>query len=176
MTANNSKFCPVCRVPITEGYRDQTGALACPKCGAKLKLEPREPSASNSSKPLTSFLETLENLFIKMIVGVFKFILLKLPTELFNLVQRWFPTLVKSLKVGLLAAIWMVLVLSPVVVVFGWERLVKIGSGAATLPIWFHEYESALRLGSSVYTTLALAGSLWGALTLRRRLKNDRAR
>jgi len=112
----------------------------------------------------------LEDLLIKMIVGVFRFICVKLPSEFYRALVRWFPTLVRLGKVLSLLTIWLVVTFGPLALSMNTDPpdLVSSVSTEPSRPEFW-------KWCAVSYTAVALCGSVWGAMYVRRLRKQGRS-
>lgn len=178
-TADAAKHCPQCGAVLDPLAYASGQPFACGGCGARMKRNPQRAESGEASvvPPAVDggFLEIVEDLLIKMIAGLFRFICVKVPTELYLAVLRWFPTLVRMLRICLLLAFWLVAAFGPCIVTLQFSgRAFETWRHIPVPPI----YETHSEIWQAVvgsYTVLALTGSLWGVLYVRRRRKTARA-
>lgn len=110
-----------------------------------------------------SLLEWIEEILIKMILGIFQFILLRLPQEIFEALVRWLPTTIRLIRILVLFCSWMLLVSGPAATT--WFMIEK---QQADCP-W---YAWPAAWG---YTFLAILGSAWGVRYIKRRRRWKKA-
>lgn len=175
--------CPACQQPLGLRKNLVRSAVQCKKCGVRVQVgdDGRATEVSESSEAVIppvsvasteaplELLEWLEDLFIKMIRGIFKFTLVHVPRELYRALVRWFPTLVRTLRVVVLGMIWLVLASAP----FNWmlfhEAIVnRLGWDGSVEPVWYHSHRLAWNASIYLYSLLAVAGSGWGVLYIKR--------
>ena len=175
--------CPRCERPLDPAAFATGEPFSCPGCGARMKRNPRAEDGSPKVEPSPQepvvedgVLAWLEDLLIKMIVGVFRFIFVKLPSEFYRALVLWFPTLVRLLKVASLLIVWLTVTFGPIAVALRSDDL------GPTRPLDLISAPEAATSHSELwtwcavaYTAVALCGSVWGAMYVRRLRKQARA-
>lgn len=134
------------------------------------------PTASPDGDAEPGWLGFLEDLLVKMIIGVFRFIFVKVPGEVYRAFVRWFPTLVRFAKVVALLGVWLSVTFGPCAVSLqfsGWET--SWFPWRIPVPQIYQDHALIWRWCAVFYTVLAICGSIWGALYVRRRRKLARA-
>lgn len=179
-TEEATKRCPRCEAPLDQAAFALGRPFRCAKCGARVQRRPGAdeppPRTDVPAERDESLLATIEDVLIKMIYGVFRFILIKVPQEIYGAVVRWFPTIVRLVRIMLLLAAWLVLVGGPACIRYlsveyrppWWPEL-------GTLLEFYWEHAAVFDGLIVVYTALAVCGSAWGVLYIRRRRKQARA-
>jgi hypothetical protein len=121
-------------------------------------------------------LEEVESLLLRMIAGVFRFTFVRTPRFLYDLVVRCLPWGVKIARVLILLVIWVAIVFGPAYWVYVLEEQPTPWAGPLGAVVrWFREHRALGHIGLTVWTVLALAGSVWGAIYIRRRIRRKRA-
>jgi DNA-directed RNA polymerase subunit RPC12/RpoP len=179
VTGKRALNCPKCRQTLDVGAIEDGQQIHCPHCGANFqaKMKSRgDAEAAATEIEAESFLEWAEDLLVRMICGVYKFIFIKLPTEAYHTVVRWFPTLVRLIKVAFYLAILMASIFLPAVVAMNRQGIIE-ASGWFVIPVpdWYLAHPAIWDAVAYSYTALALIGSVWGAVYLRRRFKKRKS-
>lgn len=130
-----------------------------------------EEAATSSQAIDGGVLELIEDVLVKMIVGLFRFISVKVPTEIYRAVVRWFPTLVRVGKIGALLAFWLIAALGPCLVTLQFAGVLFEGWTQLVAPNLYLSHPGIWQAVACIYTALALSGSVWGVLYVRRRRK-----
>lgn len=169
--------CPKCRQSLDVGAIEDGQQIHCSHCGANFQAKMKSRGDADAVAPEIaaepeSFLEWAEDLLVRMICGVYKFIFIKLPTEAYYTVVRWFPTLVRLIKVAFYLAILMASIFLPAVMAMNRQGIIE-PSGWFVIPVpdWYLDHPAIWDAVAYCYSTLALIGSIWGAVYLRRRFK-----
>lgn len=141
-----------------------------------MKKNPRRDEgaeAATSSQAVDGgVLELMEDVLVKMIVGLFRFISVKVPTDIYRAVVRWFPTLVRIGKIGALLAFWLMAALGPCLVTLQFAgALFESRPQLLPAPNLYLSHPGIWQAVVCIYTALALSGSVWGVLYVRRRRK-----
>ena len=177
-THESTKVCPKCQVPLPAELTSSGRPFTCFHCGAQLLKKSRGSEAHVDATYDTGSVESdgvlafLEDLLVRMIVGVFRFIFVKLPSELYRALRRWFPTLMRVVKILILLVAWLTLVFGPL---FG--SLHRAGSAKMwlpyeiTVPAFYLRHAQLLDALVLGYSAIAVVGSIWGAVYMRRRRK-----
>jgi hypothetical protein len=115
-------------------------------------------------------LDKIEECLLKMIFGIFKFTFYRLPRFVWETIESWFPTILKIARVLILICIWLSLLIGPLAFIY--YKLY----GIRPHPI---DIEAEIRVILEVYGTwslawagLALIGSFWGLVYVRRETWN----
>lgn len=178
-TTDAAKHCPQCGAVLDPLAYASGQPFACGGCGARMKRNPQRAESGESTAVPTAvdgvLLEIVEDLLIKMIAGLFRFIFVKVPTELYRAVLRWFPTLVQMLRIGGLLMFWLAAALGPCVVMLQFSGRAFENWPRIPVPSMYEMHSEIWQAVVGSYTVLALTGSLWGVLYLRRRRKTIRA-
>jgi hypothetical protein len=110
-------------------------SIQCPRCEQLLyvpvKAESESPADTDEA---LGFLEEVEAAFRRMIVGIFRFIFIRLPTWIYELFQHFFDWLgrflrymvrlgIRVVRVLFFATIWALLVFGPLSFVLSWPTL-----------------------------------------------------
>lgn len=118
-------------------------------------------------------LDWIEDILKRMIVGLFRFVFVRVPVEIYRALVHWYPTLVQVVRILFLFASWLVCTFGPAALAWG----LRVG--------WFRdvpwEWLRGLQLpwyGDALivfYTALAVAGSFWGIqyIKLKRRKRKN---
>lgn len=166
----SAKLCPRCRSPLDPAAYAAGKPFACGRCGAKVQ---RNPTADASfdvppvAQPVAEddWLADLQALLIRMLIGIPQFIFVKLPSEIWLRLRRWFPTMVRVAIILVLGTLWLGVALGPMT-----YSLLREGRGvgwtevSAPTPDFYAQYAAWFDNGIAAYTILALYGSLWKAL------------
>ena len=178
-TADAAKQCPKCGADLDLAAYASGQPFSCARCGARMQRNPRgghaavvSPTVSADCDGETGWLGLLEDLLVKMIVGVFRFIFVKVPGEVCRALVRWFPTLVRFAKVIGLLGVWLSVTfgLCAVSLQFsGWET--SWFPWRTPVPQIYQDHAQIWHWCAGCYTVLAVCGSIWGALYVRRRRK-----
>lgn len=181
--AESTKHCPKCGADLDPAAYASGQPFSCARCGARVQRNPRgghafvEPSTDTAEGDgELSWLGFLEDLLIKMIIGVFRFIFVKVPGELYRSLVRWFPTLVRFAKVVALLGVWSSVTFGPCAFSLqfsGWET--SWFPWRIPVPQIYRDHAQLWNWCAGCYTALAVCGSIWGALYVRRRRKLARA-
>lgn len=181
-THRATKRCPRCQAPLDAAAYAEGRPFTCSGCGAKVQRRPKvgERPVDLGAMPVGEgsdggFLDELQELLIKMILGIFQFILLRLPQAIYRALVRWFPTVVKVAKILVLAAVWLLLAAGPLFLIMNIQGpLLAWRSFELPLPDFYVRHADAWNYAVIGYTLLALYASIWGALYVRRRRKQAR--
>lgn len=128
------------------------------------------PVPPEISAPADDFWDWIEDLLWKMILGVLKFVFVRVPEEMWRAIVRWFPRAVQVTRVLLLFVSLLVLTFGPasfawkVPVDWPWPPIDRIPWYVHTLIV--------------VWTVLAPVGAYWGIHHIKirwRRRKNARS-
>ncbi|MDB5340527.1 MAG: hypothetical protein JWN70_6146 [Planctomycetaceae bacterium] len=180
--------CPGCQHPLGLRKNLVGSALRCKKCNLRVQVAadgqvapvadsagPGHPPPAGPSEPQPELLEWLEDLFIKMIRGIFKFTFIHIPCEVYRTLVHWYPTLVRTFRVAILGATWLFLASAPLIWILCHEWFMnRIGGDGSTQPIWYYAHQLAWNAVFYLYTGFAIVGSGWGVFyvkRLRRKLK-----
>jgi hypothetical protein len=160
------------------GNRGGTGGSSGPEepfaeSGTSAPGEDAEPKSAKKSW-LWRVLDRFEDIEIRMIVGVFRFTFVRVPLFIKDLAVNWFPTLVKFIKVTLLFAFWCLLIVGPVV----WLNKDRVGvlfEQPTPMWTWMEAWSTPLPgieqirdISTWLWSSVALMGSVWGVLYVRR--------
>lgn len=176
-TYEPTKRCPRCTAPLDAMAYASGLPFNCGGCGAKVQRKPgmgeaasESETASVESESGTGWLDYLQELLIKMILGIPWFFFDELPRRIAAAVRRWFPTLFKLAVVLLLVSVWLLLATGPIFVIsrirdgeFVWRSVVL------SLPTFYRKHVTTWNVAVMSYTVLAVYASIWGALRERRR-------
>lgn len=175
--------CPGCQRPLGLRKNLVGSALRCKKCNLRVQVatdgrvapvseatdadQPTTPARPSEIQP--ELLEWLEDLFIKMIRGMFKFTFIHIPCEAYRTLIQWSPTLVRAFRVAILGATWLVLALTPLIwVLFHQSIMTRVGADGLTEPIWYYAHQLAWNTVFYLYTGFAVVGSGWGVFYVKR--------
>ena len=141
-----------------------------------MKKNPRRNETAEATAPARAVdggvLELIEDVLVKMIVGLFRFISVKVPTEIYRAVVRWFPTLMRIGKIVALLAFWLTAALGPCLVTLQFAgALFESRPQLLPAPSLYLFHPGIWQVVVGIYTALALSGSVWGVLYVRRRRK-----
>lgn len=127
-------------------------------------------------------LDKLEDVEIRMIYGIFRFIFIRVPCFIRDIILEWFPTLLKFLKVTVLFLIWCLIILSPIVLFSynSYEKKIHHGSDYTSSfqdILYFIINLEFLKTSSQfsenymiwIWSILGVMGSVWGILYIRRK-------
>lgn len=189
--------CPRCRQSFRLKSHPPGKTVRCPGCRADVTLSPEVPPSAGSpddtgeaaaaveesirsgtggSRGQPDVLGWLEDILIRMITGIFRFLLLHLPRECCLAVARWFPTLVQAVKVGLLSLIWLTLTFGGLAWIAGHAWLVeRLGGDPESQPGWYLQTRGRWDVLLTLYSLGAIAGSGWGLYFVRRKRRRRRA-
>lgn len=176
----SAKLCPRCRRPLDPFAFASGQAFACSHCGAKVQRNPAaEFQFAAASEPVVAeaddWLADLQSLLVRMLIGIFQFIFVKLPSDIFQTVRRWFPTVVRLAIVVFLACLWLLAAFGPLAYSFCREgREPTWTDTPLPVPKFYLEYATVFDHGIAAYTILAIYGSFWKALQGVRRLRQKR--
>jgi hypothetical protein len=135
-----------------------------------------------------TFLEFLEDLLIRMIKGVVRFTLIRIPIRIIQYLNRYFPTLIRLIRVLFWLMLWIAIGVLPIAALLYLDdsRIFSLWDNSNALPRYHHTSD----LGAALWTELnrgtllsllSLAwlgvfatGSVWGPLFLVRRRRRER--
>lgn len=175
--------CPTCQQPLGLRKNLVGSVVQCKKCGASAQVgddgriksgakstTPGAPSLETaSSAELPALLDWLEDLFIKMIRGIFKFTIIHVPCEVYRALVRWSPTLVRIIRVTILGVIWLLLATAPLLwALFHQQMMNRFGRDGLNEPVWYYAHRLACDTLAYTYTGFAVAGSGWGVVYIKR--------
>ncbi len=113
-----------------------------------------------------------------MIVGIFRFMFVRFPVAIYEALVLFFPTAVKIVRLLILLMIWSALTFGPVFAAFNMgivmEAVHFTGIGSLAF-YWCIENEITFRCISVGWSILAVCGSVWGAVYVRRRALRRRS-
>jgi hypothetical protein len=163
---------------------------------------PQAGAPTRPVRPVHSVLEFLEDLLIRMIKGIVRFIFVRVPFRIIELLNRYFPTLVKFIKVLFLLLVWLGIGIGPVLAVLFWYDPGSFSASPPRVPYgrpatldFAHSPISAvgnlisafiaglqrelaanwlLAGGAVLWGGLFVAGSVWGLFFAVRRRRRER--
>lgn len=107
----------------------------------------------------------------------FDSVFLRVPRLLYDFLLRWAPTLVKAVRVLVLASVWLMICLGPaaIAILNRSDRMDSIAYegwyGAEIIVNWLKKHDSIVNPAFLVWSVAAFSGSIWGAVYLHRRHK-----
>lgn len=177
---STTKLCPRCSAPLDATAYAGGQPFSCTQCGAKVQRKSNSTENVNelNVNPIeddnrdSGILDELQNLLTRMILGIFQFILVKLPTEICRALVRWFPTLMRLIKVCALIVVLLAILTGPMCIMLSHRRdLLRSYPYAARAADFYASHEGPCDSAVWIWTVLALCGAIWGALRLKRRKK-----
>ena len=153
---------------------------------------PPPPNTPHHIRPVHSLLELIEDALIRMIKGIIRFIFVRVPVKIYELLNRIFPTLVKLIKVLFLLLVWGGIAFVPIVAVLYWYDSTGIGQlwAAFVDAPWFEKFSRLFDVATGlerelaanrlpgiiawIWIVLFIAGSIWGLLFAVRRRRGER--
>ncbi len=177
-TSDAAKHCPRCQTPLDPAAYAAGLPFACTRCGAQVQ---RKPASGENDAPQSvsaedgGLLVDLQELLLRMLVGIFQFIFIQLPTEIVHTIIRWFPTLIRLGNVIVLFALWLGAAFGPLALSLCREgREFPWMSPPLPVPEFYLHHAAVFDHTLVAYTILALYGSAWGAVRIRRRRRRRR--
>jgi hypothetical protein len=165
--------CPHCGLTVNVGSKLAGTSVDCPKCGTQFRAP--LPASRNS---LWNLLDELETLLKRMIAGVFRFAFFRLPRLAYNLVVCISPILAKIVRVLILLAIWVWLAILPGLAgLLFTQALDRLPWWVTPNPVlhWCAVNQTSCRGILLTWSIIAIVGSIWGAVYIRRKIKRRRA-
>jgi hypothetical protein len=174
--------CPGCGVAVKVPARLAGSEVECPKCGGRFRagvagdagVEPPPPATPD---PPPTILDEVESLLWRMLAGVFRFAFLRLPRLAYDFIMHVSPTFAKVARILLLLAAWAAIAVAPGLAAYDFrevrDRLAPWGDAAPAIA-WCFGHEAGCRVVLAVWSGVALCGSVWGALYVRRKARRGR--
>jgi hypothetical protein len=129
--------------------------------------------------PVWRVLDYLEDILVRMIKGIIKFIFFQLPKNIIDLLLKLFPTFIKFIKVSFLLVVWLVIIIGPMVFFGYFDRFNDLplidSSNLVNLLMETMNFEISQRPYTILWLALAAVGSIWGIRYMRRRKGSLRA-
>lgn len=177
-TSDAAKNCPRCQTPLDPAAYAAGLPFACTRCGAQVQ---RKPATGGNDSPQTvpaeegGLLVDLQELLLRMLAGIFQFIFIQLPTEIVQTIIRWFPTLIRLGNVIVLFVLWLGAAFGPLALSLCREgREFPWMSPPLPVPEFYLRHAAVFDHTLVAYTILALYGSAWGAVRIRRQRRSRR--
>lgn len=176
-TPDEQLACPSCKNGLGPLESLQGQKVRCRKCQATLRVD-GEGRITKDHGVLWSVLDKLESLLVKMIRGAFYFTFVRVPRWVYDILVEWFSSVIKAVRVLILAVLWLVIVVIPGLFAFlvheGHTASLReaVSSDAVWLSAiegWFGSHGVYATVVAYTWSGLALVGSVWGAVHLRRR-------
>jgi hypothetical protein len=120
------------------------------------RTAPPADSSSEGRGPLWELLDWVEQVLLRMIIGVFRFIFRKLPRFIYDVIKYWVPIFAKFLKVTFIAAFLGVVVVGPSVIAMKQMEQNRNNVDMLTLVMFG-------------WTALSVVGMIWGLFWIRHR-------
>lgn len=140
----------------------------------QMDYDPENSTHSTQESPVSNtgslwrFLDWVEEIIWRMIVGVIRFIFRELPKWVIDILKEWFPTFTKLIKVILLIVTFLIISFGPGVYVYLSTHNLYFYSYQYPKIIVFEPWVNWIMYG---WTTVAILGALWGLIRLRIRRK-----
>lgn len=139
------------------------------------------PSGARPNPPILpeqEWLDELERLLIRMLIGVFKFPFVRLPAIIYDWWNALFPTIVQLTRILLLVVTLFVFVFGPAVYAFYHQDangLIRQHLGENQALSILESNPTVVKSVSYCWSFLALVGAVWGAVYVRRKRRRMRS-
>ncbi len=141
--------------------------------------QPSEGPPNPPILPEQEWLDELERLLIRMLIGVFKFPFVRLPAIIYDWWNALFPTIVQLTRIFLLAVTLFVFVFGPAVYAFFHQDaniLVRQYIGENRALTFLESHRKIAQAVLYCWSSVALVGAVWGAVYVHRKRREARVR